>query len=158
MAELGHCIGGRQHIHKVVVELRIGEDEGRCHDQSACCNVGDEGTNHSIDLLMFDPTGGEALVNDIGLLEEELPGCYRRADNRDNGQQRCRVDAPTNYLAGDSYWPSGAPSGLFSLVDRHAASILHPDPGSETQLPQTCSLVALIEREQVIFLIALVLC
>src|ERR1700694_1866431 len=36
--------------------------------------------------LILDETGGDALVDDVALLKEELPGRHGRPDNRDDEQ------------------------------------------------------------------------
>src|SRR5664279_2505342 len=48
---------------------------------------------HGVDALVADEPGGDPLVDDVGLLEEQLPGRHGGADDRDDQQHGVGADA-----------------------------------------------------------------
>jgi hypothetical protein len=76
MADLCVPIGAGEYVCEIVEELRIREYEGCRNDQTCRLNVRDKGTNNGVDALVLHPAGSDALVDDVGLLEEELPAIF----------------------------------------------------------------------------------
>ncbi len=67
-------------------DRRHGDDQRRREDR-------DERAEHRVDPLVVDPPRGDPLVDDVRLLEEELPRRDRRPDDRDDQEHRCRVES-----------------------------------------------------------------
>jgi len=76
-------VGDPESVGGVAVERGVGHGEGREDHVGAGRDVGDEGADDGVGALIADPAGRDALVNDIGLLEEQLPGGDGGADDGD---------------------------------------------------------------------------
>ena len=66
-------------VLKGTEQLRGGCDEGRADNQPRRLDVGEEPPDDGISAPSFQPAGGDALADDVGLLEEELLRRHRRA-------------------------------------------------------------------------------
>ena len=75
--------------------------EGRCggHHDRRSADHNHQRTDHRVGLFVAEPARRDALVDDIGLLEEELPGSNGGSDHRDD--QQGRVGAQATLYAGD---------------------------------------------------------
>jgi len=76
-----------------------GERERRDRDQRAGADHDDDGADHRVEALVVDPAWRDPLVDDVRLLEEQLPRGDRGADDRDDQQHGRRAGATTD--AGD---------------------------------------------------------
>ncbi len=66
------------------------------HDQRRRTDHHDEGTQCGVGALVADETRRDALVDNVGLLKEQLPRGHRGADHRDDQQHRVRGDSATH--------------------------------------------------------------
>src|SRR5664279_1506154 len=80
--------GGRARIVEVPKEVSVLEREGRDAKQRGGADYDHDRSDPGVHALVIDPARGDALVDDVRLLEEQLPWGDRRADHRDDQQDR----------------------------------------------------------------------
>src|SRR5579872_7181038 len=107
MAEGRVAVCSRPRVGEGVEQLCASEDEGRADDQSSRLDISEKSPDDGIGALVFQPASGDAFVDYVGLLKEELPGRNRCTDDSNDGQQRCRVQ-PSQHTGNESVmydWP-----------------------------------------------------
>src|ERR1700694_5124042 len=83
----GKAASNAQGVREVAkVPGSVERGSGRHHDRGGA-DYDDECPDYSVGLLVFEPPRGDAFVDDVGLLEKELPGSDSRADDRDDQQR-----------------------------------------------------------------------
>src|SRR5690348_18157042 len=79
----------RRHRARILerAELRVaGESRGRETDHGHASEDHEDDAEAEIDPLVAHEAPRDALIDDVALLKEELPGRYRRADDGDDEQ------------------------------------------------------------------------
>ena len=71
--------------------------------------------DHGVDPLVVDPARRDPLVDDVGLLEEQLPGGHRGADDGDDQQHRRRGEAALD-PGTDQSWKKAPGIGWLKLA------------------------------------------
>ena len=86
--------GHPERVGEVADQVRAADGEhGHHHDRDGPDHH-DDGADGGVGPLVADEPGRDALVDDVGLLEEQLPGRHRGAHDRDDEQDRGGAGAP----------------------------------------------------------------
>jgi hypothetical protein len=104
---VGHCPG----VGEVAGQGGVGEGEGGGDEEETGPEDDDEGAEDGVGALVVDPARGDALVDDVGLLEEQLPGGHRGAHDGDHEQDRGGIE-PTADAGDDEAAQDGAGVGV----------------------------------------------